>query len=404
MRARPVAEQGVLTIDRMGERGDGMAAARAVPRTLPGEVLQLDAKGAFHILKPSTERIAPFCPVFDRCGGCKLQHWAPSPYQAWKRGLLQNALQAKGVTTTINALVDAHGHGRRRAVFHVRECEGAWQAGFMAAGTHALVPIVSCPILVPRLQTTPALAARFGPLFGNCDVQITAADNGLDIAIKAHRKLGDKAVQGLAGLMQEHKVARIAVNGETLTQLQAPFIVIGPGRVALPIGAFLQATQQGEETLAELVLANIGKARHVADLFCGLGPFALRLASKYTVTAIDSDKPAMAAVAQALRFVQGLRPVTPQVRDLFRNPLTAVELNTFDAVVLDPPRQGAEAQCQNLAASKIKRVVMVSCDVQSFARDAAILVAADFNLETVTPVDQFKYSAHLECVGVFKRR
>ena len=159
----------------------------------------------------TASRTPMFCPVFDRCGGCRLQHWQLSSYQQWKTSLLANALNAKHLTTTINPLIDAHGDGRRRAVFHVREIAGAWKAGFMAAGTHALVPIESCPVMVPRMQATPSLAARFGQLFGTCDVQMTLADNGLDIAIKAQRKLADKAQHSLAPMMQEHAIARIAL-------------------------------------------------------------------------------------------------------------------------------------------------------------------------------------------------
>ncbi|MDE2385899.1 MAG: class I SAM-dependent RNA methyltransferase [Alphaproteobacteria bacterium] len=393
-----------LVIERIGEKGDGLAQGRAIPRSLPGEHVRLEQGGAITILQPSPERVEAFCPAFESCGGCKLQHWRLEPYAAWKRGLLVQALKARGLEPAVAPLLDAHGAGRRRASLHVRQINGAWQAGYMAAGSHALVPLQACPILVPRLREAPLLAARFGALFGPCDVAVTAADNGLDFAIKAARKLADKALAGVEPLMQEHAITRIAVNGETLMQRMPPMITLGPANVALPVGAFLQATAAGEETLAGLVLGHLGKARQVADLFAGLGPFALRIAQSRAVTAFDSDKPAIAALQQALRHVQGLRPLKAEVRDLFRSPLTPMELNEFDAVVLDPPRAGAEAQCHALAKSKVRRVVSVSCDVQSFARDAAILTAAGYVLGEVTPVDQFKYSAHVECVGLFTRR
>ncbi len=393
-----------FVIERVGERGDGLAQGKAFARTLPGEHVQQATSGARSITQPSPDRVPAFCPVFETCGGCKLQHWQAAPYQAWKTSLLVEALKARGLAPKIEKLVDAHGEGRRRASFHVREIEGQWQAGFMAAGTHSLVPIQRCPILVPKLQDAPVLAARFGPLFGECDVLITAAENGLDIAIKAKRQLPDKALQSLDALMQQQMIARIALNGQTLVQRGAPLIQTGKAQIALPIGAFLQATQRGEEVLSSLVESHMGKAKKVADLFCGLGPFTLRLAESRNVEAFDSDKPAIAAVGQALRHVQGLRPVKPQVLDLFNHPLTPADLNAYDAVVLDPPRAGAQVQCEAIAKSNLTRVVMVACDVQSFARDAAILVAAGFLLKTLTPVDQFKYSAHLECVGLFTRR
>jgi len=187
-------------------------------------------------------------------------------------------------------------------------------------------------------------------------------------------------------------------------QRAPPMITMGKAQIALPVGAFLQATKRGEDVLSTLVESHMGKAKKVADLFCGLGPFAFRLAEKRSVAAFDSDKGAITAMGQALRHVQGLRPLKPHVLDLFHNPLTPAELNDYDAVVLDPPRAGAQAQCEAIAKSKLTRVIMVSCDMQTFARDAGILVTAGFACTSLTPVDQFKYSPHLECVGLFTRR
>jgi 23S rRNA (uracil1939-C5)-methyltransferase len=285
----------------------------------------------------------------------------------------------------------------------VREIEGRWRAGFMAEASHALVPIEHCPILAPKLQTIPQVAANFGTFFGDCDVSVVLADNGIDIAIKATRKLADKAVAQFDGLMREHAITRIAVNGQTLGQLAPPMITMGKARVALPVAGFLQATAQGEAVLASLIDEALPKSKNVADLFCGIGPFALRLAETRSCTAIDSSKPAIAALNFALRNTQGLKPMKAEARDLFQNPLTAQELGEFDAVVLDPPRAGAEAQCKMLANSKVKRVAYVSCDVQSLARDAAILVQGGYVFACATPVDQFKYSPHLETVAVFVR-
>ena len=171
----------------------------------------------------------------------------------------------------------------------------------------------------------------------------------------------------------------------------------------LPSGSFLQATAMAEATLAKLVLDGVGSAKSVADLFCGLGPFTLRLAERAKVFAADADKPAILALQKAVRHTQGLKPVTAVTRDLFREAMVPVELNGYDAVVFDPPRAGAEAQARELAKSKVKTVVAVSCEPRTFARDAAILVAGGYRLETVTPVDQFAWSTHVEVVGVFRR-
>jgi 23S rRNA (uracil1939-C5)-methyltransferase len=173
--------------------------------------------------------------------------------------------------------------------------------------------------------------------------------------------------------------------------------------VPLPVGTFLQATRAGEQALVRLVLQSLPKVKSVADLFSGLGTFTFSLAEKAKVHAIDSDKPAVAALEQGVRHTQGLKPITAEVRNLFNAPLTTQELAVFDAVILDPPRAGAEAQCRMIAKSKLRHVTYVSCDPQSFARDASLLAGAGFVLDELTPVDQFKYTAHVEMVGVFKR-
>ena len=388
-----------VVIERMGEKGDGLSEGRAYPRTLPGETVTVSGK----IIKASPDRVPAFCAVFETCGGCKLQHWRDEPYRQWKTALLASALKARGLETEIMPLIDAHGAGRRRVSLHVREVTDRWRAGFMAEGSHNLVPIDTCPILVPKMQSAPEIAAKFGPFFGACDVSITSTDNGLDIAIKATRKLAEKAIAPFDALMRANGITRIALNGQTLTQLAPPLVNLGKAQVALPIGSFLQATAKGESVLGDLVFAHAKKAKRILDLFCGVGPFTFKLAENFGIHAIDSDKPAIAALQSAVRNVQGLKPITAEARDLFINPLVPQELNEFDLVLLDPPRAGAEAQCQNLAKSKVKRVVYVSCDVQSLARDAAVLTAAGYRFSSATPVDQFKFSPHLEVVASFTR-
>ncbi|HEY5362996.1 MAG TPA: methyltransferase [Aestuariivirga sp.] len=386
-------------IERIGEKGDGLGAGRSFARTLPDEIVN----DVGNVLIASQDRVTPFCPVFDRCGGCKLQHWATLPYQAWKTALLTQALAARGLHPEIQPLIDAHGDGRRRVALHVREIDGRWRAGFMAEGSHNLVPIDVCPILTPKLQAVPELAAKFGIFFGACDVTVAAVENGLDVAIKATRKLADQAVAQFDGLMRAQNIMRIAVNGETRAQLTPPLVKMTKAMVPIPVGGFLQATEKGENTLTELILSHAKKFKRVADLFCGSGPFTFALAQQHTVHAVDSEKPAIAALQMAVRNTRGLKPITAEVRDLFRNPLTTMELKEYDLVVLDPPRSGAEAQCVNLAKSKVKRVVYVSCDVQSLGRDAAVLCQGGYRFETALPVDQFKFSPHLETVALFSR-
>jgi 23S rRNA (uracil1939-C5)-methyltransferase len=240
-------------------------------------------------------------------------------------------------------------------------------------------------------------------VLGACDVAITSAQNGLDVAVKAERKVVPRRLDGLREISTSWQLARLAINGEAVFTVDKPMVSMGRAHVPLPIGSFLQATQAGEEILSQLVLDGLSGSRHVVDLFCGAGPFALRLAERVKVFAVDTDKPALAALQQAARQTQGLKPIVIEVRNLFRAPLIASELNDYDGIVFDPPRAGAEAQARQIAASRVKRVVAVACDVQTFARDAAILISGGYRLKEVVPVDQFKWTAHLEVVGIFER-
>jgi 23S rRNA (uracil1939-C5)-methyltransferase len=235
---------------------------------------------------------------------------------------------------------------------------------------------------------------------GDCDVAYTATDTGLDVAVKTERKF---KAERLTLLAQRSGLARMSLNGEIVLETRPPAIRMGKALVEIPVGSFLQATAMAEAELAKLVLEGVGKAKSVADLFCGMGPFTLRLAETAKVFAADADRPAIAALQKAVRHTQGLKPVTAQSRDLFRDPLAPVELKPYDAVVFDPPRAGAEAQSRELARSAVKTVVAVSCEPRTFARDAAILVAGGYRLEKVTPVDQFAWSMHVEIIGVFRK-
>lgn len=394
-----------VTISALGARGEGIAEVDGrrvfVPFTVPGDRAEIAAEGdhatILALLEPGPDRIEPFCPYFTRCGGCALQHIGPSAYAAFKRELVVTALSHAGIETIVKPLVDARGGGRRRATLHA----DATAAGYMRARSHELLDIDVCPILVPALrQAAPSIARGIGALIGACDVLVTASATGIDVAVRTTKKLKPAKLVPFA---QRLRLARLSCNGETVFQLAAPMVGMGKAQVELPVGSFLQATAEAEEALAALVREGVGKAKTVADLFCGVGPFALRLAETAKVSAFDSDKPATAALAHAVRHTQGLKPVTATTRDLFRDPLAPVELEPFDAVVFDPPRAGAEAQARELARSRVKTVVGVSCDPRSFARDASILLAGGYRLDSVTPVDQFAFSPHVELVGVFRR-
>ncbi len=396
-----------LSLKEMGRHGEAVGEAGGhavyVAYGLPGEVVEAEISGAHaqlrEILKPSAERVAPFCPHFGQCGGCQIQHWQRAAYREWKRNLLVTALRNQNITAEVDALLDAQGDGRRRATLHVRKRQDAVVAGFNAARSHDIHPLDHCPILAPALAPAPRIARRIGEIIGDCDAAFTAADNGIDVDIATRRK----PPRELANLVHSENLSRLSLNGEPLVTRISPEVAIGKARVRLPAGAFLQATKAGEETLAALVIENLGKAKKVADLFSGVGVFALRFAAVSQVYAADSDKAAIGALAEAHRRTPGLKPVEAKARDLFREPLMARELNAFDAVVFDPPRAGAEAQAKQLAKSEVEKVTAVSCDPASFARDARILIAGGYRLVRATPIDQFAFTAHVETVALFKR-
>ena len=393
-----------LEITRMGRRGEAIAEVDGkpvyVPFALPGERVDAEIAGDCaslrELIKPSPERVAPFCKHFGLCGGCLLQHWQKDFYRAWKRSLVATALQRAGVAAEVGQLVDAGGDGRRRVTIHGRKSG----AGFMRLRSHQLEDIDLCPILVPALAPAFGIARALAEMVGDCDVAVTASETGLDVAVKAARRIN---ALKLAPVAQRLGLARLSLNGETVVEATAPLVTIGRVQVKLPVASFLQATSEGERILADLVSDFLKRSKRVADLFCGIGPFALRLAERARILAVDTDQAGLAALQGAARSAQGLKPVETQRRDLFREPLIARELNGFDGVVFDPPRAGAESQARELAKSSVKRVMAVSCDATTFARDASILVAGGYRIAAVTPVDQFVWSPHVEIVGTFER-
>lgn len=411
-----------LAIARLGNRGDGIADTEAgpiyVPYTLPGETVEAgpwpghpDRRHLLRVDVDSPERIAPICPHFGICGGCALQHWTTGRYRAWKRELVVTALRQAGFDAGIEAavgdMVDAHGEGRRRAVFHARRGpKDVLQVGFAALNAHRIVPIDHCPILAPglagALDAAWAIAETLGTLPKPLDIQATASDTGLDVDVRGSGPLDAQRSVALARLAEKHRLARLTRHGELVVQRAAPTVRMGRAAVVLPPGAFLQATAAGEAALARLVADHVGNAKSVADLFCGVGPFTLRLAERAKVSAADADAAAIAALREAAK-TPGLKPIVAERRDLFRRPFLAHELAQHDVVVFDPPRQGAEAQARALADSKPPLIVAVSCNPATFARDAKILAAGGYRLTAVMPVDQFRYSGHVEIVARFAR-
>lgn len=404
-----------LVIDRLGHRGDGVVdgagGAIYVPGALPGETVEVegiaghpDRRQLLRIEAPSVERIAPICPHFGICGGCAVQHWDPACYRAWKRDLVVTTLRQVGLDAPVADLIDAHGAGRRRAVFHARRgTHAVLEVGFSAARAHHVVAIDRCPILAPSLagalKAAWAIAEALDPAGKPLDIQVTATDTGLDVDVRGSGPLTPTLTTALARVAAAHDLARLTRHGELIALTRTPMLRMGRANVPLPPASFLQATAEGEAVLARLVLAACSGATNVADLFAGTGPFALRLAERARVAAVDDDEAALEALARAATSTAGLKPIVIERRDLFGQPLTPAEMKNVDAIIFDPPRQGALAQARELAASSVPCIVAVSCQPGTFARDVRELVGGGYRLVEITPVDQFRYAAHVEIVA-----
>ena len=382
-----------------------------MPFTLPGErVSGVVAEGvlvSLEVLEAAPERVAPPCRHFGTCGGCALQHASDGFLAAWKREVVLRALAARGLAAELPPVAVSPPRSRRRAVFAGRRTKKATLVGFHGRRSDQIVDVTECHLVRPELMAArPALAAlvRSGASrSGALRLTVTASGSGLDVGVEGGKPL-DAALRGtLAGLAEEHDLARLAWDGEPVAVRRPPFQMMGRARVVPPPGAFLQATAEGEAALVAAVRETVGDAGWVADLFAGCGTFALPLAERAEVHAVEGDAAMLAALDAGWRGAAGLKRVTTEARDLFRRPLLAGELKRFEVVVLDPPRAGAEAQARALAGSGVARVAMVSCNPVSFARDAAILVDGGYRLERVQVVDQFRWSGHVELAARFDR-
>lgn len=411
-----------VTITRLGAQGDGIANGADgplyVPFTLPGETVAV-ARVKNHgtlmsITSPSPDRQEPPCRHFGpdgvngTCGGCTLQHLSDAPYRDFKRQLVIDALKFKSLTPEVGALVAAHPGERRRVVFAARRTEKEMLIGFNQAESHHIVAIAECPMasatIISKLPAIRTVAAALAVSSEAFRIAVLETPSGLDLAIEGIKGLSDRQRRGaIETVLGARGIARVSLDGEILVEPIKPLIDFGGVQVSPPPGAFVQATKPAEEAMAELVLAHVGKAKRIADLFAGAGTFSLRLARIGRVHAVEGDDRALAALDQAARKTQGLKPVTVEKRDLFRRPLMAQELKAYDAVVFDPPRAGAEFQCKELARSAVKTIAAISCNPLTLARDLAILVEGGYRIKAVTPIDQFLWTAHVEVVATLER-
>ena len=404
-----------LTIRTLGHLGDGVADTPAgpvfVPFALPGEVVAGKvAEGRMDtpaIADPSPDRIAACCPHFGQCGGCTLQHASDAFVAGWKRDQIAAALAARGLSAEIRQTVTSPPASRRRVVLSGRRTRKTVLVGFHGRAESMLVPIEICTVADPRIVWALPLCTEITGLVasrkGEVRLAVTVSGSGLDIDVAAPKPLDGPLRAALAALAGRAGLARLSYGGETVAMARPPAQTMGRALVVPPPGGFLQATPQGETARVAAVREAVGPARRIADLFAGCGTFALPLAESATVHAVEADAAALAALDAGWRKADGLKTVTTEVRDLFRRPLRAEEFKGNDAAVIDPPRAGAEAQSRLLAQAPLARIAAVSCNPATFARDARLLVDGGFRLDWVQPVDQFRWSAHVELAAAFSR-
>jgi len=395
-----------LTIARLGHHGDGIAAGPVfVPLSLPGEEVEGTPDGDRltdpRILRPSPHRVAAPCAHFKSCGGCALQHASDDYLADWKTEVIATALKAHGLDAPLRPIATSPPKARRRAVLSGRRTKKGALVGFHARKSDTLIPLNDCHLLAPDLfACLPALAEITkigGSRSATLSFALTLTETGIDCEVRGGKPL-DASLQMALPRFRDSFI-RLTWEDEVVYMETAPVLRFGKTVITPPPGAFLQATTHGEAALQGAVAAALSGATTIADLFAGCGTFTLPLAETAPVHAVEGEADLLAALDHAKRHSTGLKAVTTETRDLFRNPLDADDLSRFDGVVIDPPRAGAEAQTRALADAQIPRIAAVSCNPVTFARDAAMLIAAGYRLNWVQPVDQFRWSSHVELAG-----
>lgn len=399
-------------IQRLGHQGDGVADGPLfAPRTLPGEEITGTVEGSqisdIRIVTPSSDRVKPPCRHYNACGGCQLQHASDSFVSEWKVDIVRHALSAQGLETVFRQIITSPPQSRRRATLAVRRTKKGAMAGFHGRASGVITEIPDCqlldPALVNAIPMVEALATAVGSRKGELAVTLTTTRGGLDVSITGGKPLDGPLRMVLAQTVEQHGLARLAWDGEVVAMRAPATQVFGVAQVVPPPGAFLQATRHGEKALLSAVREITKDARRIVDLFAGCGTFTLPLAGGAEIHAVEGDRDMTKALDQGWRHTSDLKKVTTEARDLFRRPLMPDELAKFDAVVIDPPRAGAEAQIDELSQAKTPVIAYVSCNPITFARDAQILCSSGYRLNWVQVVDQFRWSVHTELVASFTR-
>ena len=402
-----------FVIDRLGHLGDGIALGEGgpifVPGVLPGEEVEGDLQGDqladFRILTPSANRVKPPCVHAKTCGGCMMQHASDAFVADWKLGIVKGALAGQGLTTDFLPIQTSPPKSRRRATISARRTKNGALMGFHARASDMLVSVPNCQLLHPDLIATfpglEALVKTGGSRSAEVSFTLTRSLSGVDVMVTGGKPLDSALQLELARVTETHGFARLTWNNEAVALRSAPMQRFGRVLVSPPPGAFLQATAEGEAALLQAIIRAIGPAKKIVDLFAGIGTFSLPLSERSEVHAVESEAPMIAALDKAARTAEGLKRITTEVRDLFRRPLEADEFKGIDAVVIDPPRAGADAQTAALARAQVPVIAFVSCNPVTFARDAKVLVAAGYVLTSVQIIDQFRWSSHVELVARF---
>lgn len=427
----PLPEPAVLTIGHLGRSGDGVAVHHNenifVPYALPEEEVAVEIIRRHkmpplgklkNVVRSAATRAAPVCQHFGVCGGCALQHMTAEAYAAYKVGLLQHELTRAGIVPeSWGAIKISPPASRRRVVYSARMFkDGQLSVGFNERGAHWLVDVQHCAVVRPEVSALlPPLRALLRQLLqpsDKVDIAVTWFPEGLDVLLLGLPRLDLNGREALASFARAEKLARLSVRArkikdrEPIYQVTVPSCQFGALNVRPPAGAFLQATTAGEAAMVAEVQAAIAayapQAKDLADLFAGSGTFSGVLADYGRVLAVEFAGESLTSLQQAAAAQPNLR-ISTRAQDLFADPLTVPELNVFDVVLFDPPRAGAAAQAAMLANSKVPLVIGISCNPETFARDAKALLAGGYHLKQVTPVDQFLWSPHLEVVGVFTR-
>ena len=399
-------------IIRLGHKGDGIADGPLfAPMTLPGEIVTAtqegDALKDVRIQTPSSDRVAAPCRHFKSCGGCQLQHASDEFVATWKAEIVKRAFAAHDLSPTIRPTLTSPAKSRQRATVAAKRTKSGAMVGFHGRASGTIIEVPDCQLLDSKIISGFPIAKELA-IIGTSRkavlaVTLTVSEDGLDASVTGGKELDGPLRSELAQLCDRSGLARLTWDGEAIAMRTPPRHAFGSARVVVPAGGFLQATAHGASTLQALVGEIVKGSKRVADLFAGSGTLALPLAQTSAVHAVEGDKMMVAALDQGWRMALDLKAVTSETRDLFRRPMLPDELAKFDAVVLDPPRAGAVEQIRELSNSKVNVIAYVSCNPITFARDATQLIEAGFVLEWVQPVDQFRWSSHVELVGSFRR-